>query len=63
VLLAVGEGAAGPDGYGLAAEADVTVILYTKRVVKANYAFKKGKMTTDDVTRILGDLSKIVPAK
>jgi hypothetical protein len=59
-LLTVGE-AAGPDGYEVAAEADVTVVLYVGRVVKANYAFKKGKMTADDVTRIVGDLSKILP--
>ena len=42
---------------------NVTVVLYVGRVVKANYAFKKGKMTADDVTRIVGDLAKIVPAK
>jgi hypothetical protein len=61
-LLALGE-PAGPDGYDVAAEADVTVVLYVGRLVKANYAFKKGKMTNDDVTRIVGDLSKILPSK
>ena len=55
--------AAGPEGYEVAAEADVTVVLYTGRVVKANYAFKKGKMTAGDVTRIVADLTKILPAK
>jgi hypothetical protein len=53
----------GPAGYNLAAEADVTVVLYTGRLTKANYAFKKGKMTADDVTRIVGDLAKILPSK
>lgn len=61
-ILALDE-AAGPDGYDVAKEADVTVVLYTGRAVKANYAFRKGKMTADDVTRIVADLSKIVPAK
>jgi hypothetical protein len=61
-ILALGE-ADGPDGYDVAAEADVTVVLYVGRVVKANYAFKKGKMTTDDVNRIVGDLSRIVPSR
>jgi hypothetical protein len=61
-ILAVGE-ATGPDGYDVAAEADVTVVLYIGRVVKANYAFKKGKMTAADVTRIVSDLAKIVPPK
>jgi hypothetical protein len=63
-FLGLGEGGvAGPEGYDVAAEADVTVVLYTGRVVKANYAFKEGKMTADDVARIVGDLSKIVPPK
>ena len=43
--------------------ADLTVVLYAGRVVKASYAFKKGKMTADDVTRIVSDLSKILPSK
>jgi hypothetical protein len=55
--------AEGPEGYDVAADADVTVVLYTNRTTKVNYAFKKGKMTTDDVTRIVSDLAKILPAK
>ena len=54
---------AGPKGYKVNEDADVTVVLYTGRLAKANYAFKKGKMTEDDVTRIVGDLAKILPAK
>jgi hypothetical protein len=61
-ILAVGE-AAGPDGYDIAADADVTVVLYTGRTVKANYAFKKGQLTAGDVTHIVNNLSKIVPPK
>src|SRR5438874_111416 len=34
---------AGPEGYDLPREASITVILYTEKVVKANYAFAKGK--------------------
>ncbi len=41
--------------------ADVTVVLYTNRTVKANYAFRKGELTEKDVTQIVADLSKIVP--
>jgi hypothetical protein len=59
-ILALGE-AVGPEGLEVAAEADVTVVLYVGRAVKANYAFKKGKMTADNVNRIVGDISKIVP--
>ena len=42
---------------------DVTVVLYTHRVVKANYAFKKGQMTEQDVEKIVTDVKKILPEK
>src|SRR4051812_47786492 len=35
---------AGPKGYNIAKDADVTVVLYSKKNVKANYAFKKGEL-------------------
>jgi hypothetical protein len=54
---------AGPRGYGIAKDADVTVVLYTNRTVKANYAFKKGEMKEADVDKIVGDVSKILPQK
>src|ERR1051326_127794 len=44
--------AAGPPEDHVNADADITVVLYTKRTVKANYAFKKGKMTDKDVRDI-----------
>jgi hypothetical protein len=50
---------AGPEKYNINKDADVTVVLYKSRVVKANYAFKKGEMTDKDVDTILGDVSKI----
>ncbi len=37
--------------------------LYSARKVKANYAFKKGKMGAEDITRILADLPKILEEK
>ncbi len=54
---------AGPEGYDVAKDAEVTVVLYTKQKVKANYAFKKGELKDKDIERILGDLSKILPEK
>jgi len=53
----------GPKGYDVAKEADVTVVLYTKRTVKANYAFKKGQLNEKAIDAIVADVSKIVPAK
>jgi hypothetical protein len=52
---------AGPKGYNVAKEADVTVVFYNKRNVKVNYAFKKGDLKAADVEKIVGDLSKILP--
>src|SRR5712692_5273461 len=46
----------GPRGYDLAKEADVTVVLYTHRNVKANYAFRKGEMKASDVDKIVADV-------
>jgi hypothetical protein len=54
---------AGPRPYSIAKDADVTVVLYTNRNVKANYAFKKGEMKEADVEKIVGDVSKILPQK
>jgi hypothetical protein len=50
----------GPPKYKINTNADVTVLLYTKTVVKANHAFGKGQMTDSDVDKILKDLSKIL---
>jgi hypothetical protein len=52
----------GPTAYKIAKDAEVTVILYTKGTVKANYAFKKGELKDKDIDSIVGDLSKILPA-
>jgi hypothetical protein len=51
----------GPEDYKVAKDADVTVVLYTKRVVKANHAFKKGELKKDDVQQIVADVTKILP--
>jgi hypothetical protein len=53
----------GPSGYNVAKDADVTVVLYTRRTVKANHAYKKGALKTADIDTIVGDVSKIVPEK
>ncbi len=60
-VLAV-DNPAGPKGYEISEKADVTVVLYTDHTVKANYAFKKGELKDADIKKIVGDVSKIVPA-
>lgn len=54
---------AGPEGYDIAKDADVTVILYVKNKVKVNHAYKKGDLTDREVNRILSELPKILPDK
>ncbi|QJW97312.1 hypothetical protein [Frigoriglobus tundricola] len=49
-----------PAKYNLNKDADVTVILYVNRVVKANYSFAKGALTDKDIDAVVKDVSKIV---
>jgi len=51
----------GPEKYEVSKEADVTVVLYVDRKVKANYAFKKDELKDKDIETILEDLPKILP--
>jgi hypothetical protein len=53
----------GPRGYNVAKEADVTVVLYVKKTVKANHAFKKGELKDADIEKIVKEVSLIVPKK
>ncbi|MFO0880273.1 MAG: hypothetical protein U0840_23250 [Gemmataceae bacterium] len=62
-VLSLVDRKAGPSGYELHPEADITVVMYTKRNTKAQYAFKKGELKEKDVASILEDLPKILPAK
>ncbi|HLN30450.1 MAG TPA: hypothetical protein VK395_22090 [Gemmataceae bacterium] len=51
----------GPTSYKIAKKADVTVVLYAKGKVKANYAFSKGELHDKDIGKIVGDVTKILP--
>jgi hypothetical protein len=53
----------GPKEYKVAKDADVTVVLYVSRRVKANYVFKKGELGPEQTTKIMADLGKILPMK
>jgi hypothetical protein len=54
---------AGPKGYDVAKDADVTVVLYVNRNVKSNHAFKKGELNQKAVDEILADMPKILEKK
>jgi|SRR6516162_5028115 hypothetical protein len=52
---------AGPNGYDIAKDADVTIVLYSKKNVKVNKAYKKGELKDADITTIVADIKKILP--
>jgi hypothetical protein len=54
---------AGPQKYNVSKDAEVTVVLYVDREVKANHTFKKGELTEKDIETVLNDVSKILPSK
>lgn len=62
IVLAI-DNPAGPEKYKVSKDADVTVVLYNERVVKANYAFKKGQLKDKDIEKIVADVTKIIPTK
>jgi len=51
---------AGPEGFRVARDADVTVVLYREHSVKANHAFRRGELTAASCDRVLADLPKIL---
>ena len=62
LVLAI-DNVAGPQGYNIPKDAEVTVVLYNKRTVKANYAFRKGELNEKAIEAIVKDIPKILPEK
>ncbi len=63
LILSTWDDTAGPQKYRVNKDADVTVVLYTGLVVKANHAYAKGELSDKDVDGIVGEVSKILPQK
>jgi hypothetical protein len=63
LVLSTWDNADGPPKYRVNKGADVTVVLYTGLVVKANHAYAKGELSDKDVDGIVGEVSKILPQK
>jgi hypothetical protein len=63
VPLGVFEDLVGPPSYRLSKDADVTVLLFVKQKVVANFAFRSGEMNEAEVAKILETLPKIVAEK
>jgi hypothetical protein len=60
VPLGVFEDVAGPPSYRLARDADVTVLLFVKQKVVANFAFRAGELTDDRAAAALEALPRIL---
>lgn len=54
---------AGPENMKVDKDADVTVVLYHKKKVKFNYAFKKGELNKKAVDQIATDVAKVIAEK
>jgi hypothetical protein len=53
---------AGPEGYNVAKDATITVVLYVNTTVRANYTFRNaGELTDQVINQIVADVSKIQP--
>jgi hypothetical protein len=63
VPLGVFEDANGPPAYRLAREAEVTVLLFVKQKVIANFAFRAGELTDEKVAEVLQTVPKLVEKK
>lgn len=61
VPLGVFEDAGGPPSYRLSRDADVTVLLFVKQKVVANFAFRGGELTDERVADVMKGLAKILP--
>lgn len=62
VILSIEDPAALED-YRIAADADVTVVLYTKAVVRVNHAWRRRAADLRSVDAVLADLPRILPPK
>jgi hypothetical protein len=61
--LTVFEDVDGPPSYRLSRDADVTVILFVKRKVVADFAFRDGELTEEKVADVLKALPGVLPAE
>lgn len=63
VPLAVFDNTDGPASYRLSRDADVTVLLFVKRRVVANYAFRTGELNEEGIAAVLKNIPSIIDDK
>jgi hypothetical protein len=59
VPLAVFEDVVGPPSYRLARDADVTVLVFVKQKVTANFAFRTGELTDERIADVLKTIPQV----
>ena len=60
VPLTIFDGEAGPGGYKISKDADVTVLLWKGQTVKTNHAYKTGGLNKDTVSQVVADAKKLL---
>ena len=50
----------GPDNFGIHPEAEVTIMLYVGRKVKANHVFEAGKLNKKGIAAVIADVPKLL---
>jgi hypothetical protein len=60
IPLGIFEDTGGPPSYRLAPEADLTVLLFVKQKVVANFAFRKGELTPEKLAGVMKTLPRIL---
>ena len=60
VPLTIFDGVAGPEGYKISKDAEVTVNMWVKSSTKSNHAFAKGQLNKEAVSTVVSDTSKIL---
>ena len=63
IPIGVFEDVGGPPSYLLARDADVTVLLFVKQKVVANFAFREGELSSEKVAEVMKALPRIVGEK
>jgi hypothetical protein len=63
IPLGIFEDTSGPPSYRLAHDADVTVLLFVKQKVVANFAFRQGELTQDKIADVHKALPRILGEK
>jgi hypothetical protein len=62
-LILATDAPTGPEGFKVAEQAEVTVVLYRQHTVIANHAFRRGELNDKAIERIIADVPRLAPEK